>query len=141
MSFTASTLSCSEVSNGSVVPGAAGDCAQVAVDIRSLLAPADSGSIRVVEVADDIETGSQGDVSPAQESVVWRYEGDDGRWEPFDDVHQSQIEDEYQRDPTSQLAIQNESWTYIVDLLQSTQTNIDHPSNRQRRIRRTLLIN
>jgi WWE domain len=137
---TMSTLSCSEVSHGSVL-GADGEHARVAVgiSISDLFPPADTSSIRVVELADDLETGLHSDVSPPLESVVWMYECDDGRWEAFDDVHQSQIEAEYQRDPTSQLAIQNERWTYLVDLLQCTQTNIDHPSNRQRRIRRTLL--
>lgn len=135
---TTSTLNSSQVSHGSVL-GAEGDYARVAVDISGFLASADGSISRVVEIADDLETGLHSDVSSPQEPVVWMYEGDDGRWEPFDDVHQSQIEVEYQRDPTSQLAIQNERWTYVVDLLQCSQTNIDHPSNRQRRIRRTLL--
>jgi hypothetical protein len=133
-----STLSSSEVSHRSV-PGAAGEHTRDAVDISALFALVDSSSLRVVELADDLETGLHSDAPSSLESVVWMYECDDGRWEAFDNFHQSQIEAEYQRDPASQLAIQNETWTYLVDLLQCTQTNIDHPSNRQRRIRRTLL--
>ncbi|CAB9514288.1 polymerase 11 [Seminavis robusta] len=141
---TATTISCSEGSDAAV-GGSLTTAATTSIIMDGLLPlPEDiQGSLTndvvggLVAPPEDIESGLPPPSSSS--SAVWMYEADHGSWEPFGEIHQSQIEAAYERDPSCPLAIHCEPWTYLIDFSEGTQTNIDHPNNRQRKIQRMLL--
>jgi hypothetical protein len=100
---------------------------------------------------DQIEQGlKQGDsstdsfaTSSGSGSIIWEYKDNSG-WKPFCPAHQSIIEKSHQdfamkKASSSTVQIKTDEWSYEVDVSNCVQTNLDHPSRRQRDVRRRVL--
>jgi ABC-type branched-subunit amino acid transport system substrate-binding protein len=78
--------------------------------------------------------------TPGAKLFVWEYE-DDG-WHPIAPQSQVVVESAYLAyksgsSPSSTKLFKGETWTYDVDFDTMRQTNVNHPSHRQRKVRRT----
>ncbi len=74
---------------------------------------------------------------------IWEYAGNDD-WEPYADHHQVLLETAYKfytnnnASSSSLVRITVGAWEYEIDFAAMVQTNIQHPSHRQRSVRRQL---
>lgn len=92
----------------------------------------------------DIEMGTieMGTTGMGGGEAIWMFEDDDsngGGWTPYNESLQSEIESTYQADPSGCLTMHLHPWTYTLDLDKKTQTNVTHPHNKTRKMRRTQL--
>ena len=92
-------------------------------------------------VLEDVEAGVPISTSPFALSAdaIWMFQGDDGYggdWVPYGEDAQSELETAFMRDPGGRVTIDIDPWTYEIDFAASTQTNLQHPSRRVRKIKR-----
>lgn len=87
------------------------------------------GSAATTQPEDDMNS-----VSSVQ--GIWQFEDDKNDWGNYQEAHQVQIEEAYQRDPNGFTTIEHFPWTYVIDFGINTQTNLDHPDKTTRKVRR-----
>ena len=78
-----------------------------------------------------------------ESGVIWEYLDNDD-WKPYSDPHQLIIESAFRSfavtkvSKSSKVRISTSEWEYEIDVTSMVQKNINHPSNRQRDVRRRL---
>jgi hypothetical protein len=67
---------------------------------------------------------------------IWQFEDDKNEWVDYQGAHQVQIEKAHRQDPNGFTTIEHFPWTYVIDFGINTQTNLDHPDEKTRKVRR-----
>ena len=89
---------------------------------------------KVVEISqsDDIPKSTSAELPACQ----WDYMNDDQKFLPFEAALNTQLEQEYSRNPNSKFAYKHSKWRYEADFSAMTQTNLD--TGKVRTIRRSV---
>ena len=66
---------------------------------------------------------------------VWSFRDNSG-WTVYSDQHQKELETAWNAKPDNSVTIKTDQWTYLVDFKSMKQTNVEHPSRRERDVRR-----